>query len=124
VEDVAIGARDPERFFDELFGPAANVLPRGYWMRILAATYGGEPHADEDVVLYCPWGFSFEDVAVPIRAWHGDADDAAPLALVEELVRRAPEASLTVYPGEGHFLGPTHHSEYLSALTTSGSPRR
>jgi hypothetical protein len=40
------------------------------------------------------------------------------LAAAEELVWRAPTATLTVYPGEGHFLRPAHRAEYLSTLTS------
>jgi pimeloyl-ACP methyl ester carboxylesterase len=113
----AAWVRDPEGFFDEFFGPLAANAPRAYWMRILAAAYGGEPDVDDYVIEYSPWGFSVDQLKVPIRAWHGDADERAPLALVEELVRRAHDAELTVYPGEGHFLSPEHEGEYLSALT-------
>lgn len=113
----AAWARDPHGFFGELFGPAAQALP-AYWMRIVGATYGGPPDIDESAIEYAPCGFTIEQVDVPIHAWHGGADDEAPLALVEELVRRAPDAKLTVYPGEGHFLSPTHLDDYLSVLTT------
>jgi pimeloyl-ACP methyl ester carboxylesterase len=116
TQRCAAWARDPEGFFADMFGPTAGALP-AFWMHILAATYGGPPDADDIAIDYSPWGFEVEQVDVPIYAWHGDADDAAPLALVKELTRRAPDASLTVYPGEGHFLSPAHRSEYLSVLT-------
>ena len=58
-----------------------------------------------------------EDVDVPIHAWHGDADQGAPLALVQLVVEPAPNATLTVYPGEGHYLDAVHHPEMLKFLT-------
>ena len=64
-----------------------------------------------------PWGFAVEDVDVPIHAWHGDADQGAPLALVQLVVERAPNGTLTVYPGEGHYLDAVHHPEMLKFLT-------
>jgi pimeloyl-ACP methyl ester carboxylesterase len=112
----AAWARDPEGFFADMFGPTAGALPE-FWMHILAATYGGTPDTDDIVIDFSPWGFEIEQEEVPIHAWHGDADEAAPLALVEELTRRAPDATLTVYPGEGHILSPAHRNEYLSVLT-------
>jgi pimeloyl-ACP methyl ester carboxylesterase len=115
----AAWARDPEGFFDEWVRLAGDeTLPRTFWMSLLASTFGGEPDIDEQIIRWSPWGFTVEDLAVPIRAWHGDADKLAPLAAVEELVRRAPDATLTVYPGEGHFLSPAHRTEYLSTLTS------
>ena len=64
------------------------------------------PAPTSTAFLYEPWGFAVEDVDVPIHAWHGDADQGAPLALVQ-LGRRETgdtNGTLTVYPGEGHYL--------------------
>ena len=56
-----------------------------------------------DVVLFArPWGFSLRDVRVPIRFWHGDADNIVPLAHAEQLARLVPDAELRVRPREGH----------------------
>ena len=44
--------------------------------------------------------------AVPVRAYHGEADTVVPLAeeqkLVNELLAAGGQAELTVYPGVGH----------------------
>ena len=110
------GRGHPDGFHREFFGEAADTLPR-YWMRMLEATYGGVPPGPADFIHeYAPWGFAAGEVPVPVRAWHGDADEAAPLPLVEELIRRLPDASLTVCAGEGHFLHPRHRAEYLAVL--------
>jgi pimeloyl-ACP methyl ester carboxylesterase len=114
-------ASDPRGLFAELFGTGedSEVFDRfrSHWMRILAATYGVTPSTDEHRVIYEPWGFDPADVEVPIHAWHGDADTSAPLALVERLLARTPHGALTVYPGEAHYLDPSHHSEMLDFLT-------
>jgi pimeloyl-ACP methyl ester carboxylesterase len=56
-----------------------------------------------DAVLFTrDWGFSLEDVRVPVRWWHGDADHIVPLAHAEHVVARLPHAELTVRPGESH----------------------
>jgi pimeloyl-ACP methyl ester carboxylesterase len=112
-------ARDPDGLYRELFGEAADVLP-AYWLRMLEANYGEDRFTPADFAEeYEPWGFSARDVSVPVRAWHGDADDSAPLSLVEELIRRLPDGNLTVCPGEGHFLHPRHRAEYLPVLANS-----
>lgn len=113
-------ARDPDEFYREFFGPASDTLP-AYWIRMLAATYGGPPSTPEDFVIdYLPWGFPVSDVSVPVHAWHGGADDIAPLAAVEELARRLPDAVTKVFAGEGHILDPGHRVEWLTALTRWG----
>ena len=86
-------------------------------VRIMAATYGGTPDIDEDLVEFSPWRFDVGQLRCPLRAWHGDADEIAPIGLVEELIRLVPDAALTIYPGEGHFIDPSHRGDYLSTLT-------
>ena len=107
---------DPDGCYRDFFGEAADALP-GHWIRLLEATYGGaRPTPTDFVVEYEPWGFAAGDVPVPVRAWHGDLDELAPLPLVEEVVRRLPDASLRVCPGEGHLLHPRYRAEYLPVL--------
>ena len=114
-------AVDPMSLVQEAMGPAAARLP-SYGIRLFEATFGGPADIDEDGVGYSPWGFAPEDVRLPVRAWHGGADDAAPVGAVEALVSRMPDAELTVYPGRGHlmFLETDHPREYLSVLTSLG----
>jgi pimeloyl-ACP methyl ester carboxylesterase len=121
---VAKWGTDPKGLFAELFGgtdqdSALYGQFRDHWMRILAATYGQNPGTDEYRILYEPWGFQVEDVHVPIHAWHGDADTAAPIGLVERVVAAAPHAELTVCPGEGHYLDGSHHAAIVAFLTAS-----
>jgi pimeloyl-ACP methyl ester carboxylesterase len=68
------------------------------------------------VALAGEWGLDLDSVQVPVHVWHGDADTMVPLRHGEELARRIPGATLTVWPGEGH-LGPiTHAHEILADL--------
>ena len=116
-------AADPDAFFDAFVAcwPENDrprfVANRGRWMRILAANYGVEPDVDEDVALLSPWGFEPEDITTPVQAWHGADDRLGPVAVAEAFVARLPSGALTVYPGEGHYLAPEHHDEYLRFLT-------
>lgn len=115
-------AQDPDRFYEESFGPVDEfwALPKSYWMRLLAGVYGRPPTDDDRADLaipYAPWGFEIESIEVPIHAWHGGADELVPIGLVEEFIRRVSHGTLTSYPSESHFLDWSHTDEYLEALT-------
>jgi pimeloyl-ACP methyl ester carboxylesterase len=57
-----------------------------------------------DFVLFGrDWGFSVDDIEVPVHFWHGEADRTIPLAHCRELVARVPRADLRVLAGEGHY---------------------
>lgn len=56
-----------------------------------------------DVVLFSRhWGFSVGDIDVPIRFWHGDADNIVPLIHAEHMAALVPGAELTIRPEESH----------------------
>ena len=70
-----------------------------------------------DLILFTrDWGFSLQDVDVPVRWWHGDSDHIVPLAHGRHAVARLPDASLTVRPGEGHLGGFDAAVEVLGTL--------
>jgi pimeloyl-ACP methyl ester carboxylesterase len=48
------------------------------------------------------WGFSVRDIRVPVRWWHGDADNFVPLSHAEHVVPLIPDAELSIRPGESH----------------------
>jgi pimeloyl-ACP methyl ester carboxylesterase len=76
---------------------------------------------DDYSTLSGPWGFDVEEIAVPLPVWQGDADTMVPIAHAHALVERVPNASLTVFPGEGHLAPVTHVAEILDAFRTSAS---
>jgi pimeloyl-ACP methyl ester carboxylesterase len=65
-----------------------------------------------------PWGFRLEEIAVPVRLWHGEADGNAPLAMGRYLAQTIPNCQAHFLPGEGHLsaLG-NHLGEILGTLT-------
>ncbi len=68
-----------------------------------AAARGGLGAAAGDLALFGRhWGFSVGDIRVPVRFWHGDADNIVPLRHAEALVRLVPDAELHIRPGESH----------------------
>jgi pimeloyl-ACP methyl ester carboxylesterase len=59
-----------------------------------------------DLVLFTrPWGFSVRDIVVPIRFWHGDADNIVPLSHGRHLAALVAGSELSVRAGESHLLG-------------------
>lgn len=71
---------------------------------------------DEYRVLGEPWGFGLEDVRVPVDIWQGDDDVYVPVDWARELARSLPDATLHLYPGEGHFLALLHYRRILGRL--------
>jgi pimeloyl-ACP methyl ester carboxylesterase len=49
-----------------------------------------------------PWGFSLEEIRVPVQIWEGSDDRTGPPGYRAFLQRHIAHASVTVVPGEGH----------------------
>lgn len=116
---------DPVALFETMLAdaPPADhaemVRSRDWVLASLEATYrrGPDTWVDEVVASLGPWEFDPTEVAVPVHLWHGDSDQVAPVEIAEWLTGELPQATLTVYPGEGHFLSPAHHADWIEALT-------
>jgi pimeloyl-ACP methyl ester carboxylesterase len=84
---------------------------------IIGNTRRGMGAPVSDLILFTrDWGFSLQDIDVPVRWWHGDSDHIVPLAHGRHVVARLPDASLTVRPGEGHLGGFDAAVEVLGTL--------
>jgi pimeloyl-ACP methyl ester carboxylesterase len=71
----------------------------------------------DDVILFTrDWGFQLRDVQVPVKWWHGDADNIVPLAHGEHCVNLLPDAELFVRPGESHLGGFGAAEEVLTTV--------
>src|SRR5690349_1078427 len=70
-----------------------------------------------DVIVFArDWGFHLDQVKVPIRWWHGDADHIIPFAHGEHVVSRLPDAELQHMPGESHLGGLGRGEEILRTM--------
>jgi pimeloyl-ACP methyl ester carboxylesterase len=70
-----------------------------------------------DIALFGrDWGFRLADIAVPVRWWHGDADNFVSLESAEHAVERIPDHELRVRPGESHLGGFAAADEVLATL--------
>jgi pimeloyl-ACP methyl ester carboxylesterase len=57
-----------------------------------------------DAKIYAePWGFSLEDVNVPVRLWHGRQDRSFSVHLAEEVARRLPNCTARYLDNAGHY---------------------
>ena len=68
------------------------------------------------VLFHRDWGFLVSEVTVPIRLWHGDADNIVPLAHAEHLASLLPHVELRIRPGESHLAGMAAADEIFDAL--------
>ena len=62
-----------------------------------------------------PWGFSPEDLEVPVDVWWGDADRLVPREWPSELAHRIPKSTLNIGTG-GHFMAHLHYRAILDSL--------
>jgi len=70
-----------------------------------------------DVIVFArDWGFDLDEVKVPVRWWHGDADHIIPFAHGEHVVSRLPDAELQHMPGESHLGGLGRGEEILRTM--------
>jgi pimeloyl-ACP methyl ester carboxylesterase len=71
-----------------------------------------------DAQIYAqPWGFSVEDVQVPVRLWHGVQDRAFSIHLAKKLAKQLPNCKARFVENAGHYSLPIRHiREILSDL--------
>lgn len=63
-----------------------------------------------DAQIYAqPWGFSVEEVRVPVRLWHGKQDRAFSFELAEEMAKRLPNCEARLIDDAGHYSLPIRH---------------
>lgn len=63
-----------------------------------------------DAQIYAqPWGFSLEDIRVPVRLWHGTQDRAFSIALAKEVAERMPNCKARLIDDAGHYSLPIRY---------------
>ncbi|MEP6937559.1 MAG: alpha/beta hydrolase [Chthoniobacterales bacterium] len=69
-----------------------------------------------DAEIYAtPWGFSLEDVNVPVRLWHGTEDRSFSYLLAEQVAARLPNCELRLVEHAGHYSLPIRHMREILA---------
>ena len=57
-----------------------------------------------DAEIYAtPWGFSLEEVRVPVSLWHGTKDRTFAHHLAQEVAARLPNCEFHLIEGAGHY---------------------
>jgi pimeloyl-ACP methyl ester carboxylesterase len=67
-----------------------------------------------------PWGFSLEEISVPVHIWEGGDDRTGPPGYRAFLKQHIPQASVTVVPGEGHLSLLPHQAPAIFAGLLGG----
>jgi pimeloyl-ACP methyl ester carboxylesterase len=77
---------------------------------------GGQGVADELLLLARPWTFHLEEIRVPVRLWHGEADGVVPVAMGRYLARAIPNCRAEFIPCGGHYLVFDRIGTFLEAM--------
>ena len=76
----------------------------------------GTHGAEHDLKIEArPWGFSLQEIELPVNVWHGE-DDIVPIEQARILAGAIPNASSRFFPNEGHLLFVSHFEEVLNAV--------
>ena len=67
-----------------------------------------------------PWGFSLEEVRVPVQIWEGGDDRTGPPGYRTFLKQHIAHATVTVVPGEGHLSLLSHQAPAIFAALLGG----
>jgi pimeloyl-ACP methyl ester carboxylesterase len=67
-----------------------------------AVRAGVDGWLDDDLAFASPWGFSLDEISVPVMIWQGSADLMVPFAHGQWLASQLPGASVHLEDGEGH----------------------
>ncbi len=69
-----------------------------------------------DAEIYAqPWGFSLEEITVPVRLWHGQKDRSFHWELARDLGRRLTNCAPHFVTNEGHYSLPIRHMPEILA---------
>ena len=78
---------------------------------------GGEGPADEVHQAHRSAAISSQEIRVPVRLWHGEADGVVPVAMGRHLAEIIPNCRAEFIPGGGHYLVFDRVGPFLEAMT-------
>jgi pimeloyl-ACP methyl ester carboxylesterase len=81
---------------------------------------GGRGVAHELVLFGCPWGFPLEEIRLPVRLWHGEADALVPPAMGQRVAGSIARCEASFVQGAGHYWVFDHIEELLRAIGQTG----
>lgn len=78
----------------------------------------GPRGAAQELVLFSrPWDVPLDQIRMPVRLWHGEADAQVPVVIARGLAAALPDCRASFIPGAGHLWLLDHLDEILAALT-------
>jgi pimeloyl-ACP methyl ester carboxylesterase len=77
---------------------------------------GGGGAADDVLLLARPWTFPSEEIRVPVRLWHGEADAIVPVGMGRYLAAAIPGCRAEFIPGAGHYVVFDRIGPFLDAM--------
>jgi len=119
-------ARDARKNPASIFDMVANAadadkalftqpgVKRAFEHSVIGAFEQGTRAATYDKALFArPWGFSLNEIKMPVHIWQGEADMFVPVKHAQVLAEAIPDAHTRFFPNEGHVLIVTHFEELL-----------
>ena len=106
LSDITAG--DIVSSLDTLLPDADRAVLTGEFGEDMAASFreavraGVDGWLDDDLAFASPWGFSLDEISVPVMIWQGSADLMVPFAHGQWLASQLPGASVHLEQGEGH----------------------
>jgi len=80
---------------------------------------GSDGPAQDDIVIYSPWGFSIDKIEGPTYIWHGDVDKNVPIIQGEFLHKMIPNSNFFLVKGQAHLYILSMWKEILTKLTNT-----
>ena len=75
----------------------------------------GTKGAVRDIRIYVrKWDFDPAEIQIPVVLFHGGLDKNVPLALVEKIAKKLPDARLVTYPEDGHISTYINHFDEIA----------
>jgi pimeloyl-ACP methyl ester carboxylesterase len=85
-----------------------------------AVRQGTEGCVQDYRIFGAPWGFSLEEIEVPVQIWEGADDRSGPPGYRTFLKRHIAQATVIVVPGEGHLSLLPHQAPAIFAALLGG----
>lgn len=63
-----------------------------------------------------PWGFSLQEIQMPVNIWHGEQDKIASIEHARIQAKAIPDARVKFFPNEGHTVFVNRLEELLSTV--------
>lgn len=93
-------------------------VKRQFEQMVVEAFRQGTRGAAHDLTIEArPWGFSLQEIKLPVAIWHGE-DDIVPIQEARLLAEAIPNARGRFFPNEGHLLIVSHFEEVLNSVVS------